>query len=87
MPITQHSINKQHVCTTSSMGAQKDLHTSTRLPVETAQGNAEFDAFHLHAPVRRLRNKPLAEFNDSDQYLHVIAAQSKGLITADVGVR
>lgn len=61
--------------------------THRQPPVETAQGTAEFDAFHLHASVRRLRNKPLAEFNDSDQYLHIMAAKSKGLITVDIGVR
>ena len=53
----------------------------------TKRGEAVLDPFHPLGIVRRLRNKPVQRFEDSDQFLRMAIAEREGLLTVNMEVR
>lgn len=47
----------------------------------TPAGEAAIDAFHPLGPAKRLRAKPLAEFEGNDSFLRVLQAEKEGLVS------
>eukprot|EP00887_Chlorella_sp_A99_P000019 scaffold16.g19.t1 len=52
----------------------------------TAEGESALGPFHPLGVAKRLQNKPLRRFDDSDQYLKVAQAEADGLVTVAVGL-
>ncbi|BDA45673.1 Transcription elongation factor SPT6 [Coccomyxa sp. Obi] len=52
----------------------------------TAQGESILDAFHPYGKVKRLRRKPVNEFDGDDDFLRILQAEKENLITVKIEV-
>lgn len=44
------------------------------------------DPFHIYGKTKRLINKPIVTFDDSDLYLRIVGASNDGLIKYSFGI-
>lgn len=58
------------------------LGTVTVTPTE--RGMASIDAYHAYYPFKFLTDKPIPNFKDSAQFLHLLKAEEEGLITISI---
>lgn len=47
----------------------------------TPTGEAAIDPFHPLGPVKRLRAKPLKEFEGNDHFMRLLQAEKEGLVS------
>lgn len=77
-------VKLSHLCNLLSLSYKVWL-TCTAAP--TLSGESVLNPFHLYGTVRHLHNKPVAHFNDDDQYLLIAAAEKEGLLKVSFKVR